>query len=102
MMTKNDYEVIASALRPGLTYAERIKVTRLLVPHLLADNGKFNPMFFGESMGLSKNIIKMILTNKEEVENNASTEDSSNEVGSEAARQEGCSSEDQEVGVSTR
>lgn len=75
MMTKNDYEVIASAFKNSLTLAERLKVYRNLVPYLLADNGKFNPILFGEALRIPRLMCREILisNNTKEVIEDAST-----------------------------
>jgi hypothetical protein len=83
MMNHRDYETVASALRLSLGYADRVRVYRHLAPMLIANNGKFDPLRFGESLGISQNVCRMVLTdhiNKKEVGNARSTEDQHEEV----------------------
>lgn len=74
MMDHKDYKVIASALR-NMPLRDKIAVYRRLSPALIADNGRFDPIKFGEVMKIPRLLCQEALTehlNKEEVGNASS------------------------------
>lgn len=71
MMVQSDYEAVGSALRLSLPLRQRIKVYRKMVPLLAERNTRFNPVRFGESMGIPRLLcneeLKTLTTEKEVV-----------------------------------
>ena len=78
-MKARDYEAIASALRSTLSRRDRLRVYRHLVPALTRTQPRFNPLKFGDSLGLPRMLIDTVLElHKKEVES-GSKESSSEE-----------------------
>ena len=65
-----------------------------MVPLVLADNGRFDPHKFGESLGIPEVVRRAVFTDPIKKEVESASQEAHREVSSKATRKEGGSSEE--------